>query len=68
MGVSNNLQEEFHSAMLHDNMNISLLMVHDKHVEESRARRRSRDSKRARSFGGGSSKNSLEIQDKPWFK
>ena len=28
MGVSDDLQEECHSAMLHDNVNISHLMVH----------------------------------------
>ena len=27
-GVSDDLQEEFHSAMFHENMNISRLMVH----------------------------------------
>ena len=35
--VSVDLQYECHSAMLHDNMNIYLLMVHDMRVEESRA-------------------------------
>ena len=54
-GVSNDLQKEFHSAMIHNNMNIFLLMVHAKHVEEARARRKSRDAKRERSFDGGSS-------------
>ena len=28
-GVTEELQEEFHSAMLHDNMNISRLMVYE---------------------------------------
>ena len=28
MGVSNYLQEECHSAMLHENMNISHFMIH----------------------------------------
>ena len=32
MGVLNNFQEECHSAMLHDTINISLLMVHAKKV------------------------------------
>ncbi|XP_069155674.1 uncharacterized protein [Solanum lycopersicum] len=67
-GVSDDLQEKFHSAMLHDNMNISRLMGHSTHVEESRSRRKSNDSKRERSFDGGSSKNRLEIQDNPRFK
>ena len=51
--------------MLHDNMNIFRLMVYAKRVEEARAKRKSRDAKRDRSFDGGSSKNRLEIQDKP---
>ena len=59
--VSDDLQEEFHSAMPHDNMNISRFMVHAKHVEEARDKRKSRDAKRARSFVGGSSKNMIEI-------
>ena len=66
MGVSDDLQEECHSAMLHDNMNFFRLMVHAKYVEEERAKRKSRDAKWARSFDGGSSKNkcnTLKIQD-----
>ena len=54
--------------MMHDNMNISHLMVHAQQVEETRSKRKSRDAKRARSFDGGSSKNRLEIEDKPRFK
>ena len=54
--------------MLHDNMNISHLMVHAKNVAEARARRKSRYAKRARSFDGDSSKNWIEIKDKPGFK
>ena len=67
-GVSEDLQEECQSAMLHDNMNIFRLMVYAKRVEEARAKRKSRDAKRDRSFDGGSSKNRLEIQDKAKFK
>ena len=37
-GMSDDLKEECHKAMLHDNMNISLLLVHDKQVEEERLR------------------------------
>ena len=67
-GVSDDLQEECHSAMLHDNMNIYFHMVHAKHVEEARSKRKSRDDQRARSFDRGYSTNRLEIQDKPTFK
>ena len=51
--------------MLHDNMNISHLMVYARRVEEARAKRKSRDAKRERSYDGCSSKNKLEIKDKP---
>ena len=68
MGVSEDLQEECQSAMLHDNMNISHLMVYARRVEEARDKRKSREVKRARSFDGGSSKNRLEMQDMPKFK
>ena len=32
-GASDDLQEECHLAMLHDNMNISHLMVHANHIK-----------------------------------
>ena len=47
--------------MINGNMNISPLMVHDQHVENARAKKKSRDTKRARYFNGGSSKGCLEI-------
>ena len=50
--------------MIHDNMNISRLMVHNKHVEESWSRRKSNYSTRERSFDGGPSMNRLDIQKK----
>jgi len=37
-------------------------------MEDARAKRKSREAKRARFLNGGSSKNRLEIQDKPSFK
>ena len=68
MEVSEDLQEEWHSTILHDNMNISCFMVHGRRLEEARDKRKSRYSKRARPFNGGSSKNRLQILDKPRFK
>ena len=38
--VLKDLQEEYQSAMLHDNMNISHLMVHASRIEEARAKRK----------------------------
>ena len=49
-------------------MDISRLMVHAQQVEESRLRKRNRESKKERSFESGSSKSRLDIQDKPKFK
>ena len=67
MGVSKDLQKECNSSILHDNMNISHLMVHAIRIEEARSKRKSRYAKRAKSFHGGSLNNRLEIQDKPRF-
>ena len=66
--VFDDSEEECHSAMLHENMNISILMVHAKHVKHARARSKTSDTKRARSFDRCSSKNRLEIHHKPRFK
>ena len=52
MGVLEDLHEESQSGTLHDNMNISHLMVYTKRVEEGRAKRKSRDAKSSRSFDG----------------
>ena len=54
--------------MLHDNMNISRLIVHSQQMEDIRVKSKTRDANRARSFDGGSSKGRLDIQDKPRFK
>ena len=48
MGVSEELQEECNSAMLHINMNISCLMLHARRVEEARAKRKCIDAKTAK--------------------
>ena len=61
-GVSEDLQEEFQSAMLHDNMKIFCLMVYARRVEEARSKQKSRDAKKARSFDVCFSKNRLEIK------
>ena len=59
MGVLEDLQKKCQSAMLHDNMNFSCLIVYAKRVEEARAKPKSRYAKRARSYNRGSSKNRL---------
>ena len=61
-GVSNDLPEECHSTMLHDNMNIYCLMVHERSVEEARYKRKSRYAKIPRLYDGGSSMNILKYK------
>ena len=63
-GVSDDLLEKCYSEMLHDNMDISHLMVHAQQVKESRFKRKNRESKTARSYYGGNYKGKIEIQQK----
>lgn len=42
VGVTDDLVVECRLGMVHDNMDISRLVVHDKHVEESRLKRKNR--------------------------
>ena len=65
---SNDFQEECHSPMLLEIMNISRLIVHDDQVEEVKDKRKSCDVKRARSINGGSSKSRIYIQEKRRLK
>ena len=60
MGVSYDLVEKCCLSMLCDNMDIFILIVHAKQVEESRIKRKNRDVKRERSYEGGASKGKLE--------
>ena len=66
--VFNDIQKEFNLVMLHDNINISHLMVHHRMEERARSKRKDGGKHMARSFEGGSRRNSLEIQDNPRFK
>ncbi|XP_015077507.1 uncharacterized protein LOC107021372 [Solanum pennellii] len=67
-GMSEEIEEECRAAMLHDNMDISRLTVHSKHVQESRLRKRYKEARKARSFESSSFKSRLDVQDKPKFK
>ncbi|XP_049348960.1 uncharacterized protein LOC125813510 [Solanum verrucosum] len=56
IGVYDAIEEECCVTMLHDNMDISRLMVHAQQVEESRIRKKSTEVRRARPEDGYSSK------------
>ncbi|XP_049391634.1 uncharacterized protein LOC125856109 [Solanum stenotomum] len=67
-GVSDAFEEKCWAAMLHDNMDISRLMVHAQQVEESIRTKKSREVKRTRFDDGNSSKGKFEGQSGPRFK
>ena len=48
-------------AMLHNDMDLYRLMVHDQQVEESRLKSINRDAKRGRPYDKGTSKGKFEI-------
>ena len=58
----NDLVEECRAKMIHDNMDISGLMVHEQQVEKSRLKKENRVFKRAKSYERGSSKGRLEVK------
>ncbi|KAK4737486.1 hypothetical protein R3W88_001183 [Solanum pinnatisectum] len=68
MGVSDSIKEECHAAMLHENMDISRLMVYAQQVEETRLSKKNREVKWARTDDGNSSKGMFEGQSGPKFK
>ena len=53
--------------MLHNNMNISRLIVHAQQVEETRLRRMNREAKKAKAYECCLIKCRLDIQDNPRF-
>ena len=68
-GIAEDLEEECRAAMLHDNMDLSRLMVHVQQVEESRKSIHTRVGNKSRqAVENFSRKSSTEIRDKPRFK
>ena len=61
MGVSEELKEDCHAAMLYEKMDLSRLMFHAQHVEESRLRKWNREAKKLKSFKGRSSKIRIDF-------
>uniref|UniRef100_M1DIP4 Gag-pol polyprotein n=1 Tax=Solanum tuberosum TaxID=4113 RepID=M1DIP4_SOLTU len=67
-GVSDSIDEECCPSMLHENMDISCLMVYAQKVDESRLRKKNREVKRTRSNDGNSSKGQFDGQSGPRLK
>ena len=68
-GIAEDLEEECREAMIHDNMDLSRLMVHVQQVEESRKRKHNWAGNRSRQAEESfSRKSSTEIRNKPKFK
>ena len=68
-GIAEDLEEECRAAMLHDNMDLSILMVHVQQVEESRKRKQTMvGNKSTQADANFSRKSNTEIRDKPRFK
>ena len=72
-GIKGDLEEECRSVILHDNMYLSMLMVHVQYVEDNRKKRGVRDVRRTRrqdqvgpSRGGHI--NNFGVREKPRFK
>ena len=54
--------------MLHDNMDLSRLIIHAQQFENSCLRKKNREAKEGKVFESGSSKNRIDVQDKPKLK
>ena len=67
-GVFEEIEDESRTAMHHDNMDLSRLMVHTKQVKDSSLNKKNREAIKARSFENSSSENRLDVLDKPKFK
>ena len=66
--VSIEIEEEWRAAMLHDNMDLSRLIIHAQQFENSCLRKKNREAKEGKVFESGSSKNRIDVQDKPKLK
>ena len=68
--VSEDLEEECREAMLHDNMDLARLIVHENQVEARRKRKRGREGKKPRPLkqaGSSTCRSSFEVKDRPKF-
>ncbi|XP_015072625.1 uncharacterized protein LOC107016782 [Solanum pennellii] len=71
--ITVNLEEECRSAMLHDKMDLSKLMVHVPQVDDSRKKRGVRDARRFKPYdqagpSNGGNRNNFGIREHPRLK
>ncbi|XP_069143314.1 uncharacterized protein [Solanum lycopersicum] len=72
-GITRYLEEECQSAMLHDNMDLSMLMVHVQQVENNQKRRGVRNARRPEPSNQagptkGVNRNNFGVREQPRFK
>ena len=48
--VSEELEEQFHTSMIHENIDVPRLMVHAQQVEDNRLTNKNREAKKTRYF------------------
>ena len=71
--ITGDLEEECRAAMLHDNMDLSRLMVHVKQLEDSRMKRGVHDARRPKPHDhsvprNGGNRNNFGVREQPKFK
>ena len=72
-GINGDLEEECRYTMLHDNMDLSRLMVHVQQVEENRKKRGVYEFRRPKPHdqagpSNGGNKNNFGLREQPRFK
>ena len=73
VGITRDMEQECWSDMLHDNMDLSRLMVHAQQVEDNRKKRGVRDVRRSKPHNqagpsNGGNMNTFGVREQPRYK